>query len=89
MLRPDIIFGLPRRLILGNLRVNTEVAMNMKYIVRLTDEARAVCEATINKQKGKSATPRRATILPTADADGPAWVDATPSEAICCRTRTV
>ena len=28
--------------------------MNKKYIVRLTEEERAVCEATIKKETGKS-----------------------------------
>ena len=47
--------------------------MNKKYIVRLTDEERAICEATIKKETGKSEKLRRATILLKADADGPAW----------------
>ncbi|HVA45953.1 MAG TPA: hypothetical protein VNH11_06160 [Pirellulales bacterium] len=46
--------------------------MNKKYIVRLTDEERAVCEATIKKEAGKSEKLRRATILLKADANGPA-----------------
>ena len=49
--------------------------MNKKYIVRLTDEERAICEATIKKETGKSEKLRRATILLKADADGPAWND--------------
>ena len=63
--------------------------MNKKYIVRLTDEERAICEATIKKETGKSEKLRRATILLKADADGPAWGDAKISEAVGCRTRTV
>ena len=63
--------------------------MNKKYIVRLTDEERAICEATIQKETGKSEKLRRATILLKADSDGPAWDDAKTSEAIGCRTRTV
>ena len=63
--------------------------MNKKYIVRLTDEERAICEATIKKETGKSEKLRRATILLKADADGPAWNDAKISEAVGCRTRTV
>jgi hypothetical protein len=63
--------------------------MNKKYIVRLTDEERAVCEATIKKERGKSEKLRRATILLKADADGPAWGDAKISEAVGCRTRTI
>lgn len=72
-----------------NLRVNKEVRVNKKYIVRLTDEERAVCEATIKKETGKSEKLRRATILLKADADGPAWDDAKISEAVGCRARTV
>ena len=61
--------------------------MNKKYIVRLTDEERAICEATIKKETGKSEKLRRATILLKADADGPGWDDARISEAVGCRTR--
>ena len=63
--------------------------MNKKYIVRLTAEERAACEATIAQEKGKSQKLRRATILLKADADGPGWTDAKISEAVGCRTRTV
>ena len=63
--------------------------MNKKYIVRLTVEERAICEATIKKEKGTSQKLRRATILLKSDADGPAWDDAKISEAVGCRTRTV
>ena len=74
---------------MGILYNNKEVAMNKKYIVRLTDEERTICEATIKGEKGKSEKLRRATILLKADADGPAWDDAKISEAVGCRTRTV
>ena len=37
--------------------------MNKKYIVRLTDEERARCEATVKNEKGKSEKLRRAVIL--------------------------
>ena len=63
--------------------------MNKKYIVRLTDEERAICERTIKKEKGKSQKLRRATILLKADANGPAWNDVKISEAVGCRTRTI
>jgi hypothetical protein len=63
--------------------------MNKKYIVRLTDAERAICEATIAREKGKSEKLRRATILLKADADGPSWNDAKISETVGCRTRTV
>lgn len=63
--------------------------MNKKYIVRLTEEERAVCEATIKKETGKSEKLRRATILLKADVDGPAWNDVKISEAVGCRRQTV
>jgi hypothetical protein len=81
--------GLSEPLFLWNLSVHQEVAMNKKYIVRLTDEERALCEATIQKETGKSEKLRRATILLKADADGPAWTDAKISEAVGCRSQTV
>ena len=63
--------------------------MKKQYIVRLTNEERATCEATIKSEKGRSEKLRRATILLKADADGPAWNDAKISEAVGCRTQTV
>ena len=63
--------------------------MNKKYIVRLTDEERAVCETTIKNEKGKSEKLRRAKILLQADAAGPGWRDEKISEAVGCSTRTV
>lgn len=63
--------------------------MNKKYIVRLTNEQRATCEATIKKEKGTSEKLRRAMILLKADADGPAWNDVKISEAVGSRRQTV
>src|SRR5262249_39348139 len=63
--------------------------MNKKYVVRLTDEERAICEATIKKETGKSEKLRRATIVLKAEADGRGWCDAKISEAVGCRSRTV
>src|SRR5450432_953260 len=63
--------------------------MNKKYLVRLTNEERAICEATIQKERGTSEKLRRATILLKSDVDGPAWDDAKISEAVGCRIRTV
>jgi Homeodomain-like domain len=80
---------LPQAAFLVNLYGDKEVPMNKKYIVRLTDEERAVCETTIKNEKGKSEKLRRATILLKADTDGPAWPDQKISEAIGCSTRTV
>ena len=66
-----------------------EAPMNKKYIVRLTDEERVVCEATVKNEKGKSEKLRRAMILLKTDADGPGWNDEKISEAVGCRVRTV
>lgn len=63
--------------------------MNKKYMVRLADEERMVCENVIKDEKGKSEKLRRAQILLKADADGPAWKDEKISEAVGCRVRTV
>jgi Homeodomain-like domain len=63
--------------------------MNKKYIVRLTDEERAVCEATIKGEKGTSEKLRRATILLKSDANGPGWPDDKIREAAGCTRRTV
>jgi hypothetical protein len=81
--------GLSEPAYLWNLSVNKEVPMKKKYIVRLTDEERTICEETIKKEKGKSEKLRRATILLKADADGPTWNDAKISEAVGCRRQTV
>ena len=63
--------------------------MNKKYIVRLSDEERAICQEVIKKLKGSSQKSRRARILLKADADGPAWPDAKVAEAFDCRVQTV
>ena len=63
--------------------------MNKKYIVRLTDEERVICEATIKEEKGRSEKLRRATILLRADTNRQAWDDAKISEAVGCRRQTV
>lgn len=63
--------------------------MNKKYIVRLTDVERAVCEATVKQEKGKSEKLRRAIILLKSDIEGPGWNDEKISEAVGCRVRTV
>jgi hypothetical protein len=60
-----------------------------KYVVRLTDDEREVCQQVIKKLKGTSQTVRRAQVLLKADADGPAWVDTKIAEVFGCRTRTI
>ncbi len=63
--------------------------MNKKYIVRLSEGERGVCQETIKKLKGSSQKVRRAQILLKADADGPSWTDAQIAAAFNCREQTV
>lgn len=63
--------------------------MNKKYIVRLSDEERQVCQEVVKKLKGTSQKVRRAQILLKADADGPCWTDVRIAEAFCCRVQTI
>jgi len=63
--------------------------MNKKYIVRLSGEERQVCENVVKKLKGTSQKVGRAQILLKADADGPAWTDASIAEAFNCRVQTI
>jgi hypothetical protein len=63
--------------------------MNKKFIVRLSDEERSICQDIIKKLKGSSQKVRRAQILLKADADGPAWSDARIAEAFDCRVQTI
>ena len=63
--------------------------MNKKFIVRLSDEERAVCQEVVKKLKGSSQKVRRAQILLKADADGPAWIDSRIAEAFNCRVQTI
>jgi hypothetical protein len=63
--------------------------MYKKYVVRLSDEERRVCQEVVKKLKGSSQKVRRAQILLKADADGPNWVDSRIAEAFGCRVQTV
>lgn len=63
--------------------------MNKKYIVRLADEERAVCQEILKNLKGSSQRFRRAQILLKADADGPGWSDLKIADAFNCRVQTV
>jgi transposase len=63
--------------------------MIKKYIVRLSDDERAACQAIIKTLKGSSQRFRRAQILLKADADGPGWPDVKIAEAFNCRVQTV
>jgi hypothetical protein len=63
--------------------------MNKKYIVRLSDEERGVCQEVVKRLKGTSEKVKRAQILLKADVDGPGWSDAKIAEAFDCRVQTV
>jgi hypothetical protein len=63
--------------------------MQKKYVVRLSEEERQVCEQVGDKLKGTSQKVRRANILLKADAAGPAWTDKQIAEAFRCRIQTV
>ena len=63
--------------------------MHKRYIVRLSDAERQVCQEVVKKLKGTSQKVRRAQILLKADADGPGWTDARIAEAYSCRVQTV
>lgn len=63
--------------------------MIKKYIVRLSDEERDVCQRLVKNLKGSSEKVRRAHILLKADADGPGWPDLRIGEAFDCRVQTI
>ena len=63
--------------------------MNKKFIVRLSEEERVLCQEVIKRLKGSSQKVRRAQILLKADADGPAWTDSRIAEAFNCRVQTI
>ena len=61
--------------------------MNKKYVVRLSEEERMVCQGIIKTLKGSSQKLRRAQILLKADADGAGWSDVKIAEAFNCRVQ--
>ena len=63
--------------------------MQKKYIVKLTEEERKICQQIVKKLNGSSQKVRRAQILLKADADGPGWTDKRIAGAFSCRTKTV
>jgi hypothetical protein len=63
--------------------------MNKKYVVRLSDDERGVCQEIIKHLKGSSQKFRRAQILLKADADGPGWPDVRIADAFNCREQTI
>src|ERR1700744_1683516 len=73
----------------GRLPSTRRCAMYKKYVVRLSDEERCICQEVVRKLKGSSQKVRRAQILLKADADGRAWPDAKMAEAFNCRVQTI
>jgi hypothetical protein len=73
----------------GKLSVTRRWPMNKKYIVRLSDEERGICQEVIDNLKGSSQKARRARILLKADAAGPGWPDLRIAEAFGCRVQTI
>ena len=63
--------------------------MFKKYIVRLSDDERGLCQEVVKSLKGSSQKARRAQILLKADADGPSWPDVKIAEAFNCRVQTI
>jgi transposase len=63
--------------------------MNKKYIVRLSEQERGICQQLLKTLNGSSQKVRRAQILLKADADGPGWSDVKIAEAFNCRVQTI
>lgn len=63
--------------------------MQKKFIVRLSEEERAILRGIAKRLSGSSQKVRRANILLKADADGPNWKDGQIAEAYGCRRQTV
>jgi len=55
--------------------------MNRKYVVRLPDVERRVCEEVVRKLKETSQKVRRAQVLLKVDANAPVWTDQRICEA--------
>jgi hypothetical protein len=65
------------------------MAMQKKYVVRLTEQERQILRDVIRGLKGSSMKVRRAQVLLKCDADGPNWTDRRIADAFGCRTKTV
>ena len=55
--------------------------MNKKYVVRLSDDERGVCQEILKHLKGSSQKFRRAQILLNTDVERPAWSEVRIAEA--------
>jgi hypothetical protein len=63
--------------------------MYKKYVVRLSEEERQVCQDVVEKLKGASQKVCRTQIFLKADANGPNWTDARIAQAFHCRVQTI
>jgi hypothetical protein len=63
--------------------------MVKKYVVRLTDQERQLCQDVIRKPRCSFMKVRRAQILLKADTEGPGWTDDQIAKAFDCKTQTV
>ena len=63
--------------------------MYKKYVVRLSDEERSVCQEVVKKLKGSSQKARRARSFSRPMPIGPGWPDAKIAEAFDCRVQTI
>lgn len=63
--------------------------MRKKYIVRVTEEERRICDAGVGKLKGSEPEAATREILLQTDVDGPGRTDRQVAVAYRCRTRTV
>lgn len=79
-----MILGLVEKLLLTR-----RFPLHKKFVVRLSDEERGICQEIRKHLKGSSQKFRRAQILLKPDADGPAWSDVRTAEAFNCRVQTV
>src|SRR5918999_4395691 len=75
--------------LVGKFPMTRRFPMHKKFVVRLSDEERGVCQESIKQLKGSSQKFRRAQILLKTDADGPAWSDVRTAEAFNCRVQTI
>ena len=63
--------------------------MHKKFVVRLSDEERQVCQEILKHLKGSSQKFRRVQMLLKTDADGPAWSDVRIADVFNCRVQTI
>jgi hypothetical protein len=73
----------------GKLLIPRRFPLNKKYVVRLSDSERGVCQEISKNLKGSSQQFRRAQMLLKADADGPGWPEVRIAEAFNCRAHTL